>query len=31
MFANRFKESFRAIRCPGCDENGEQPCQNCAH
>ncbi|XP_055498502.1 LOW QUALITY PROTEIN: glutaredoxin domain-containing cysteine-rich protein 2 [Leucoraja erinacea] len=25
MFANRFKESFRALRCPGCDENGAQP------
>ncbi|XP_041050293.1 glutaredoxin domain-containing cysteine-rich protein 2 [Carcharodon carcharias] len=31
MFANRFKESFRAIRCPGCNENGVQPCQTCAH
>ncbi|XP_062910924.1 glutaredoxin domain-containing cysteine-rich protein 2 [Mobula hypostoma] len=30
MFANRFKESFRAIRCPGCDENGVQPCLTCA-
>ncbi|GCC21947.1 hypothetical protein chiPu_0000330 [Chiloscyllium punctatum] len=30
MFANRFKESFRAIRCPGCNENGVQPCQSCA-
>uniref|UniRef100_UPI00398EC679 glutaredoxin domain-containing cysteine-rich protein 2 n=1 Tax=Pristiophorus japonicus TaxID=55135 RepID=UPI00398EC679 len=30
MFANRFKESFRAIRCPGCNENGVQPCQTCA-
>ncbi|XP_078086856.1 glutaredoxin domain-containing cysteine-rich protein 2 [Mustelus asterias] len=31
MFANRFKESFRAIRCPGCNEKGVQPCQTCAH
>ncbi|XP_051869519.1 glutaredoxin domain-containing cysteine-rich protein 2 [Pristis pectinata] len=30
MFANRFKESFRAIRCPGCDKNGVQPCLTCA-
>ncbi|XP_078267376.1 glutaredoxin domain-containing cysteine-rich protein 2 [Rhinoraja longicauda] len=31
MFANRFKESFRALRCPGCNQNGVQPCLNCSH
>ncbi|XP_075062100.1 glutaredoxin domain-containing cysteine-rich protein 2 [Mixophyes fleayi] len=30
MLANRFKESYRALRCPACDENGLQPCQTCA-
>ncbi|XP_063786609.1 glutaredoxin domain-containing cysteine-rich protein 2 [Pseudophryne corroboree] len=29
MLANRFKESYRALRCPACDENGLQPCQMC--
>uniref|UniRef100_A0A8C5WW12 Glutaredoxin and cysteine rich domain containing 2 n=1 Tax=Laticauda laticaudata TaxID=8630 RepID=A0A8C5WW12_LATLA len=27
MLANRFKESYRALRCPACNENGQQPCQ----
>ncbi|XP_009073055.1 PREDICTED: glutaredoxin domain-containing cysteine-rich protein 2, partial [Acanthisitta chloris] len=27
MLANRFKESYRALRCPACDESGLQPCQ----
>ncbi|KAM9311594.1 glutaredoxin domain-containing cysteine-rich protein 2 [Gastrophryne carolinensis] len=31
MLANRFKESYRALRCPACDENGLQPCQTCSH
>ncbi|CAH2277080.1 glutaredoxin domain-containing cysteine-rich 2 [Pelobates cultripes] len=31
MLANRFKESYRALRCPACDEKGLQPCQTCAH
>ncbi|XP_060621151.2 glutaredoxin domain-containing cysteine-rich protein 2 [Anolis sagrei] len=31
MLANRFKESYRALRCPACNENGRQPCQMCAH
>uniref|UniRef100_A0A8D0DXB7 Glutaredoxin and cysteine rich domain containing 2 n=1 Tax=Salvator merianae TaxID=96440 RepID=A0A8D0DXB7_SALMN len=30
MLANRFKESYRALRCPACNENGQQPCQTCA-
>uniref|UniRef100_A0A8C8RRQ1 Glutaredoxin and cysteine rich domain containing 2 n=1 Tax=Pelusios castaneus TaxID=367368 RepID=A0A8C8RRQ1_9SAUR len=30
MLANRFKESYRALRCPACNENGLQPCQVCA-
>uniref|UniRef100_K7GB51 Glutaredoxin and cysteine rich domain containing 2 n=1 Tax=Pelodiscus sinensis TaxID=13735 RepID=K7GB51_PELSI len=30
MLANRFKESYRALRCPACNENGLQPCQMCA-
>ncbi|KAG9469242.1 glutaredoxin domain-containing cysteine-rich protein 2 [Eleutherodactylus coqui] len=30
MLANRFKESYRALRCPACDEKGLQPCQMCA-
>ncbi|XP_066474499.1 glutaredoxin domain-containing cysteine-rich protein 2 [Tiliqua scincoides] len=29
MLANRFKESYRALRCPACNENGLQPCQTC--
>uniref|UniRef100_A0A8C5SFV4 Glutaredoxin and cysteine rich domain containing 2 n=1 Tax=Laticauda laticaudata TaxID=8630 RepID=A0A8C5SFV4_LATLA len=24
MLANRFKESYRALRCPACNENGQQ-------
>uniref|UniRef100_A0A8D2L5L7 Glutaredoxin and cysteine rich domain containing 2 n=1 Tax=Varanus komodoensis TaxID=61221 RepID=A0A8D2L5L7_VARKO len=31
MLANRFKESYRALRCPACNENGQQPCQTCVH
>ncbi|XP_038596582.1 glutaredoxin domain-containing cysteine-rich protein 2 [Tachyglossus aculeatus] len=27
--ANRFKESYRALRCPACNEEGLQPCQVC--
>ncbi|MEE6479497.1 hypothetical protein FKM82_012265 [Ascaphus truei] len=30
MLANRFKESYRALRCPACDEKGMQPCQTCS-
>ncbi|NXM66390.1 GRCR2 protein, partial [Serilophus lunatus] len=30
MLANRFKESYRALRCPACDESGLQPCHICA-
>ncbi|NWT01520.1 GRCR2 protein, partial [Mionectes macconnelli] len=30
MLANRFKESYRALRCPACNESGLQPCQICA-
>uniref|UniRef100_A0A669PW38 Glutaredoxin and cysteine rich domain containing 2 n=1 Tax=Phasianus colchicus TaxID=9054 RepID=A0A669PW38_PHACC len=30
MLANRFKESYRALRCPACNESGVQPCQVCA-
>ncbi|OXB53987.1 hypothetical protein ASZ78_009143 [Callipepla squamata] len=30
MLANRFKESFRALRCPACNESGVQPCPVCA-
>ncbi|XP_068133633.1 glutaredoxin domain-containing cysteine-rich protein 2 [Hyperolius riggenbachi] len=30
MLANRFKESYRALRCPACDESGLQPCPICA-
>ncbi|CAI5766549.1 domain-containing cysteine-rich 2 [Podarcis lilfordi] len=29
MLANRFKESYRALRCPACNENGRQPCRTC--
>ncbi|XP_053320508.1 glutaredoxin domain-containing cysteine-rich protein 2 [Spea bombifrons] len=31
MLANRFKESYRSLRCPACDEKGLQPCQTCTH
>ncbi|KFR08197.1 Glutaredoxin domain-containing cysteine-rich protein 2, partial [Opisthocomus hoazin] len=27
MLANRFRESYRALRCPACNESGLQPCQ----
>ncbi|KAL9836661.1 glutaredoxin domain-containing cysteine-rich protein 2 [Geothlypis trichas] len=27
MLANRFWESYRALRCPACDESGLQPCR----
>uniref|UniRef100_A0A8B9PJB8 Glutaredoxin and cysteine rich domain containing 2 n=1 Tax=Apteryx owenii TaxID=8824 RepID=A0A8B9PJB8_APTOW len=30
MLANRFKESYRALRCPACNESGLQPCRICA-
>ncbi|NXH18819.1 GRCR2 protein, partial [Bucco capensis] len=30
MLANRFWESYRALRCPACNERGLQPCQGCA-
>ncbi|NXS05217.1 GRCR2 protein, partial [Oxylabes madagascariensis] len=30
MLANRFRESYRALRCPACDESGLQPCRICA-
>ncbi|NXE49444.1 GRCR2 protein, partial [Casuarius casuarius] len=30
MLANRFRESYRALRCPACNESGRQPCQVCA-
>ncbi|NXL14608.1 GRCR2 protein, partial [Setophaga kirtlandii] len=30
MLANRFWESYRALRCPACDESGLQPCRVCA-
>ncbi|NXP44707.1 GRCR2 protein, partial [Heliornis fulica] len=30
MLANRFRESYRALRCPACNESGQQPCQICA-
>ncbi|XP_065705543.1 glutaredoxin domain-containing cysteine-rich protein 2 [Patagioenas fasciata] len=30
MLANRFKESYRALRCPACNESGLQPCRLCA-
>uniref|UniRef100_A0A8C3UNM2 Glutaredoxin and cysteine rich domain containing 2 n=1 Tax=Catharus ustulatus TaxID=91951 RepID=A0A8C3UNM2_CATUS len=30
MLANRFRESFRALRCPACDESGRQRCRLCA-
>ncbi|NXY39133.1 GRCR2 protein, partial [Pomatorhinus ruficollis] len=30
MLANRFRESYRALRCPACDETGLQPCRVCA-
>ncbi|NXQ17913.1 GRCR2 protein, partial [Peucedramus taeniatus] len=30
MLANRFRESYRALRCPACDESGLQPCRVCA-
>ncbi|KAK2540598.1 Grxcr2 [Columba livia] len=30
MLANRFKESYRALRCPACNESGLQPCRVCA-
>ncbi|CAN8190111.1 unnamed protein product [Coccothraustes coccothraustes] len=29
MLANRFRESYRALRCPACDESGLQPCRVC--
>ncbi|NXN83194.1 GRCR2 protein, partial [Bombycilla garrulus] len=29
MLADRFRESYRALRCPACDESGLQPCQIC--
>ncbi|NXE39781.1 GRCR2 protein, partial [Ptilorrhoa leucosticta] len=30
MLANRFRESYRALRCPACNESGLQPCHTCA-
>ncbi|NWR47063.1 GRCR2 protein, partial [Regulus satrapa] len=30
MLASRFRESYRALRCPACDESGLQPCRVCA-
>ncbi|NWS72609.1 GRCR2 protein, partial [Crotophaga sulcirostris] len=30
MLANRFRESYRALRCPACDGSGLQPCGLCA-
>ncbi|XP_030140087.4 glutaredoxin domain-containing cysteine-rich protein 2 [Taeniopygia guttata] len=30
MLANRFRESYRALRCPACDQSGQQPCRVCA-
>ncbi|XP_062494173.1 glutaredoxin domain-containing cysteine-rich protein 2 [Pezoporus occidentalis] len=30
MLANRFRESYRALRCPACKESGVQPCHICA-
>ncbi|KFZ61223.1 Glutaredoxin domain-containing cysteine-rich protein 2 [Antrostomus carolinensis] len=30
MLANRFRESYKALRCPACNESGLQPCQTCA-
>ncbi|XP_066053541.1 glutaredoxin domain-containing cysteine-rich protein 2 [Chamaea fasciata] len=30
MLANRFRESYRALRCPACDETGLEPCRVCA-
>ncbi|XP_063269446.1 glutaredoxin domain-containing cysteine-rich protein 2 [Prinia subflava] len=30
MLANRFRESYRALRCPACDESGLVPCRVCA-
>ncbi|NXC67000.1 GRCR2 protein, partial [Anhinga anhinga] len=30
MLANRFRESYRALRCLACNESGLQPCQICA-
>ncbi|XP_041872008.1 glutaredoxin domain-containing cysteine-rich protein 2 [Corvus kubaryi] len=30
MLANRFRESYRALRCPACNESGLQPCRICA-
>ncbi|NXH81496.1 GRCR2 protein, partial [Edolisoma coerulescens] len=30
MLADRFRESYRALRCPACNERGLQPCHTCA-
>ncbi|NWX27250.1 GRCR2 protein, partial [Notiomystis cincta] len=30
MLANRFRESYRALRCPACNEEGLEPCHICA-
>ncbi|NXJ67810.1 GRCR2 protein, partial [Rostratula benghalensis] len=30
MLANRFRESYRALRCPACNQSGLQPCRICA-
>ncbi|XP_014743778.1 PREDICTED: glutaredoxin domain-containing cysteine-rich protein 2 [Sturnus vulgaris] len=30
MLADRFRESYRALRCPACDQSGRQPCRVCA-
>ncbi|NXP95479.1 GRCR2 protein, partial [Passerina amoena] len=30
MLANRFRESYQALRCPACDQSGLQPCWVCA-
>ncbi|KFW75066.1 Glutaredoxin domain-containing cysteine-rich protein 2 [Manacus vitellinus] len=29
MLANRFRESYRALRCPACNESGLEPCHIC--
>ncbi|NXS82988.1 GRCR2 protein, partial [Erpornis zantholeuca] len=30
MLANRFRESYQALRCPACKESGQEPCHTCA-
>lgn len=31
VFRNCFTDSFKALKCTACNENGLQPCSSCSH